>query len=111
MLMLLLLLAATAPASAAETRFDPRAHTPLDRVIALCATEPGSDRFADAWLTWLADNPDADVAGAVRTVVSRSGTVRSMAIPGMQVQPRAPQPDPEAITERMLGLAKRAQRR
>ena len=108
---LLLLIAGTATSISAQTHFDPRAHTPLDQVIALCATEPGSERFEHAWLTWLDQNPDADLAGAVKTVVSRSGTVRSMAIPGMQVKPRAPQPDPEAIAERMLSLAKRSQRR
>ena len=111
--LLLILLITMAPALQAGTQFDPRAHTPLDQVIVLCATEPGSARFDDAWLAWLAANPDADVEGAVRTVISRSGTFRSMAIPGMQPQPqtRAAKPDPAAITDRMLSLAKRPRER
>ncbi len=110
-LITLLLLVASGPGYArAETHFDPRAHTPLDQVIVLCATEPGSGRFDRAWLTWLENNPEADVAGAVRTVVSRAGTVRSMTMPGMEVKPRAPKPDPDAIADRMLSLAKRSKR-
>jgi hypothetical protein len=108
---LTLLLLATCAAAEAQTHFDPRAHTPLDQVVMLCATEPDSARFDSAWLAWLAENPDADVEGAVRTVVSRSGTLRSMAIPGMQVKPRPTRPDPEAIAERMLSLAKRSRSR
>jgi hypothetical protein len=85
--------------------FDPRAHTGLDQVVALCATEPGSERFDQAWLSWLAANPDADVYRAVETVISRAGTVRSMAVPGMMPTPRGQKPDPQAISDRMLGLA------
>lgn len=85
--------------------FDPRAHSNLDQVVALCAIEPGSQRFAQAWLNWLAENPQADVYRAVETVVSRAGTVRSIAVPGMQPRPRGRQPDPDAIAERMLSLA------
>ena len=85
--------------------FDPRAHTELDQVIALCATEPGSRRFDQAWLHWLAQNPHADVYGAVETVLSRAGTVRSMAIPGMRPAPGGKAPDQDAIADRMLSLA------
>ena len=91
--------------------FDPRAHTPLDQVITLCATEPGSPRFDQVWLNWLAENPTADVYGAVDTVVSRAGTVRSMAIPGMPATPRGAKPDPNAIASRMLSLAGKPQAR
>jgi hypothetical protein len=89
----------------AYNHFDPRAHSDLDHVVALCATEPGSERFDQAWLSWLAENPEADVYGAVETVVSRAGTVRSMAIPGMTPTPGGRKPDPDAIAERMLSLA------
>jgi hypothetical protein len=109
---LLLCAAAIAFAAAAadvqaerHTHFDPRSHTGLDRVITLCATEPGSRRFDQAWLNWLADNPQADVYGAVETVLSRAGTIRSMAIPGMTPAPQGRQPDPDAIADRMLSLA------
>ena len=91
--------------------FDPRAHTPLDRVITLCATEPGSPRFDQTWLNWLAGNRAEDVYGAVDTVVSRAGTVRSMAIPGMPPAPRGAKPDPDAIVSRMLSLAGKPQAR
>jgi hypothetical protein len=85
--------------------FDPRAHTDLDQVIALCATEPGSRRFDQAWLRWLTENPRADVYGAVETVLSRAGTVRSMAIPGISPAPGGRAPDQGAIADRMLSLA------
>ena len=89
----------------AQAEFDTRAHTDLGQVIMLCATEPGSPRFASAWKDWLVRNPGADVAGAVETVVSRAGTVRSMAVPGMTPTARGQRPDPEAITELMFSLA------
>ena len=85
--------------------FDPRSHTSLDQVIALCATKPGSQRFDQAWLLWLEENPQADVYGAVETVLSRAGTLRSMAMPGMKPTPQGRQPDPDAIADRMLSLA------
>ena len=101
-----LLLAGSSQAqTAAPGHFDPRAHSSLDQVVMLCATEPGSDRFAHAWQQWLADNPDADVYAAVRSVISRSGTLRSMAVPGMVPAAEGRQPDPEAVSERMLSLA------
>ncbi len=101
---LLILLAAGTQADP-YNHFDPRGHTDLDQVIALCATEPGSQRFDQAWLAWLAQNPEADVYRAVETVVSRSGTVRSMAIPGMTPALQGQQPDRQAIADRMLSLA------
>jgi hypothetical protein len=97
--------------SLCQTQFDPRAHSDLDQVIMLCATDPGSARFDQAWLQWLDANPDADVDAAVGTVISRSGTIRSMAIPGMQPVPRGRRPDPDAVAERMLSLARRSQTR
>ena len=105
MLGALLVLCALSAQAERYNHFDPRAHTDLDQVIALCATEPGSQKFDQAWLNWLAENPDADVYGAVETVVSRAGTVRSMAIPGMAPAPRGRKPDPDAIADRMLSLA------
>ena len=101
----LLMLCALSTQADRYNHFDPRVHSDLDQVIALCATEPGSKRFDQAWLNWLAANPDADVYLAVETVVSRAGTVRSMAIPGMEPVPQGRRPDPEAITDRMLSLA------
>ena len=97
--------------SLCQTPFDTRAHSDLDQVIMLCATDPGSARFDQAWLQWLDANPDADVDSAVGTVISRSGTLRSMALPGMQPAPRGRKPDPDAIAERMLSLARRSQTR
>lgn len=101
----LLIVCTAAVAAERQNHFDPRAHTGLDQVVALCATEPGSWRFDQAWLSWLAANPDADVYRAVETVVSRAGTVRSMAVPGMKPTPRGHKPDPQAISDRMLSLA------
>lgn len=104
-LLALLTFSAAAPAADQYNHFDPRGHTDLDQVIALCATEPGSPRFDQVWLDWLASNPEADVYEAVETVISRAGTVRSMAIPGMAPAPRGARPDPQAIADRMLSLA------
>ena len=103
-LMIILFCAVSAQADR-YNHFDPRAHTDLDQVIALCATEPGSQRFDQAWLNWLAENPQADVYGAVETVLSRAGTLRSMAIPGMSPAPGGKTPDKGAIADRMLSLA------
>ncbi|TNF89277.1 MAG: hypothetical protein EP301_03330 [Gammaproteobacteria bacterium] len=107
---LLMLCSATVQAER-YNHFDPRAHTDLDQVVALCATEPGSQRFDQAWQGWLAANPEADVYLAVETVVSRAGTLRSMAVPGMAPVPRGEQPDPAAIADRMLALAGKARAR
>ena len=104
-LLSLLILCAVGVQAERYNHFDPRAHTDLDQVVALCATEPGSQRFDQAWLNWLAQNPDADVYRAVDTVISRAGTVRSMAVPGMMPTPRGQKPDPQAISDRMLALA------
>ncbi len=89
---------------APTTRLDPRAHEDLNQVIMLCATEPTSERFAAAWLDWIERNPEADIYAAVNTVVSRAGTFRSMAIPGMEPISQGRRPDPEGVAEYMLNL-------
>ena len=89
----------------AQAEFDPRAHTDLNQVILLCATEPGSPRFQAAWKDWLGENPHADVAGAVETVISRSATLRSMAVPAMAPTASGQRPDPEALAAQMFSLA------
>ncbi|MEM8769165.1 MAG: hypothetical protein AAGE43_17100 [Pseudomonadota bacterium] len=96
-------LAVCSPSIQAE--FDTRAHTDLNPVIMLCATAPGSPRFQAAWQRWLKENPGADVAGAVETVISRSGTVRSMAVPGMTPTGSGHRVDHEAIAAQMFSLA------
>lgn len=100
------LLGLLAPLAATAAEFDPRAHGDLNGVIFLCATEPGSPRFDAAWVDWLRANPDADVDGAIRTVLSRAGTVRSMAIPGMAPAKPGSRPDPDAVAEWMAALAR-----
>lgn len=97
-------------ASASAAEFDPRSHSDLNGVIFLCATEPASPRFDAAWVDWLQANPDADVDGAIRTVVSRAGTVRSMAIPGMAPAKPGSRPDPEAVAGHMTALARGVRR-
>lgn len=84
--------------------FDPRAYAELNPVIMLCATEPGSARFAASWRNWVAGNPEADVYAAVQTVVSRAGTFQSMAVPGMEPVRQGRRPAPEAIAAYMLDL-------
>ncbi|MGE0621210.1 MAG: hypothetical protein AB7O54_01255 [Pseudomonadales bacterium] len=109
---LLPILLACLTAAAADSdagRFDPRNHDDLNTVIFLCATEPASPRFDAAWTDWLARNPDADVDAAIESVLSRAGTVRSMAIPGMAPAKPGSRPDPEAIADYMAALAGKLQ--
>ncbi len=87
------------------SRLDPRAHEDLGQVIMLCATEPASQRFAAAWLDWIERNPEVDVHAAVDTVVSRAGTFRSMAIPGMKPVSQSSRVDLRAVADHMLNLA------
>lgn len=88
--------------------FDTRAHGDLNQVIILCATEPASERFAATWQDWLERNPGADVYAAVDTVVSRAGTFRSMAIPGMEPVSQGKRPDAQVLTDHMLRLAEKS---
>ncbi len=105
LLSLLLGLCLTLSWHPARAEFDTRAHTDLNQVIMLCATEPGSPRFQAAWKGWLQQNPDADVAGAIETVLSRSGTLRSMAVPGMTPTASGHRRDSGAIAAQMFSLA------
>jgi hypothetical protein len=103
-------LALTLLASAGHAEFDTREHTDLGPVVMLCASEPESGRFDAAWMQWVRENPDADVSAAIRTVLSRAGTLRSMAMPGMRPRPVGERPDPDAIGERLAALARQARR-
>ena len=108
-LLLLFLLLHGAPPGAAE--FDPRAHSDLGPVITLCATEPESPRFKAAWIGWVRANPTADVDAAIRTVLSRAGTLRSMAVSGMAPDRVSARPEPETIAGRMRYLARKTSSR
>ncbi len=88
----------------AAAHFDPRNHDDLNQVIMLCATEPASERFAATWQHWVQENPEADVYAAVDAVISRAGTFRGMAIPGMEPVRHGQRPDPAALTDYMLSL-------
>ena len=100
----LLLLAACWLPVEVRAEFDPRAHGDLNGVIMLCATEPGSPRFDAAWLAWVQENPEADFEGAITSVVTRAGTVRSMAVPGMAPARPTTRPDPGQVAEHMRRL-------
>lgn len=97
-----------ATTATADAPFDTRTYDDLNGVIMLCATQPASARFDAAWVQWVRANPDADVASAVQTVVSRAATVRSMAVPGMEPVRPGSQPSAAAISERMTALARSA---
>lgn len=104
--MLGLILSATFSTHVQSTEhFDPRDFDDLSQVIMLCATEPQSERFAATWQHWVEANPEADVNEAVREVVSRAGTFRGMAIPGMEPVRHGRRPDPAALADYMLSLA------
>ena len=105
--LLTVLLALVAATAMAAGEFDPRAHGDLHEVVALGASEPGSPRFDAAWIQWLRENPSADVDGAIRTVISRAGTFRSLASPGMAPSRPGSRPDAEAISAHMRALADR----
>ena len=99
-------LTAVYPASGAE--FDPRSHDDLSTVIMLCAAAPESPGFDAAWINWVRANPTADTNAAIRAVLSRAGTLHSMAVPGMQPRQAGSRPDPKAVAERMRYLARKA---
>lgn len=98
------LFSTTLDAAESAGHFDPRQFDRLNQVIILCATEPDSERFAATWRSWVEENPEADVHAAVNTVVSRAGTYRGMAIPGMEPVRHGRRPDPDAIADYMLSL-------
>ena len=106
---LLISSALMADAQTAE-HFDPRNFDDLSQVIMLCATEPASERFAVTWQHWVQENPEADLHEAVNTVISRAGTFRGMAIPGMEPVRHGRRPDPTALTDYMLSLVEKPAR-
>lgn len=83
---LMLLIAATgAPAShhSATLRAAPAPTTDstvddLRGVVVLCATQPGSSAFTNAWAAWLREHPDADVETTISEVLRRANTTSSM---------------------------------
>ncbi len=49
----------------------------LQTIVVLCATEPHSTAFAEAWQTWVAEHPKANITEVVDDVVRRAATIRS----------------------------------
>lgn len=107
-----LLLLATNPAFGAGPFTDFNESDPgtaeLQHVVVLCATRPDSAEFDAAWTAWVKANPEADLDKAIRIVISRAGTMRSMSGPGMAPTQPTRQPTPGAISERMRWLANSA---
>jgi hypothetical protein len=56
----------------------------LSGVVVLCATEPGSANFNEAWTRWLDNNPSADIDQAIDTVLGKARTIRSMTMGGIE---------------------------
>jgi hypothetical protein len=83
----------------------------LQKVVVLCATQPGSAEFDTAWTTWVKANPQADLDDTIRRVLSQAGTMRSMSGPGMAPTRPTRHPTPDAIAERMRWLASSSQSR
>jgi hypothetical protein len=50
----------------------------LQGVVVLCATQPKSQAFTDAWTSWLREHPDADVEVTINEVVRRANSTSSM---------------------------------
>lgn len=82
----------------------------LQRIVVLCATEPASDRFDQAWTAWLMEHPNADVESTIRTVITRAGTIRSMSLVGAEPTPPRRHPSRDTIAEHMRMLASSARR-
>lgn len=51
----------------------------LQTIVVLCATAPHSTAFTQAWQTWVAEHPNANIAEVVDDVVRRAATIRSFA--------------------------------
>lgn len=81
----------------------------LQRLVMLCAVQPGSAEFDASWVAWVQQHPDADLKRTIDEVISRAGTVRSMSQAGIEPGAPARRPDSEAIAERMRHLARRAE--
>ena len=54
----------------------------LQQLIMLCASEPGSPRFDEAWVDWVRKNPEEDIADAVAQIIGRAQSLRSMSSGG-----------------------------
>ncbi len=96
---LMLVLALSGPASFAAV-------DELQSIVVMCATEPHSVAFAQAWQTWVVDHPDADIADVVDDVVRRAATIRSFARGGGLSSSK--QIRDGEVHERMTQLARQA---
>jgi hypothetical protein len=50
----------------------------LQGIVVLCATQPKSQAFTNAWTRWLRDHPNADVEVTINEVLRRANTTSSM---------------------------------
>ena len=50
----------------------------LQGVVVLCATQPGSSAFTDAWINWVRAHPTADIEATISEVLSRANSTSSM---------------------------------
>ena len=92
--------------AAAESPRVPGPMASLEPMAALCATEPASSRFNDAWFEWLRSYPNADVDEAIRRVVTKARTLRSLSLPGLAAAPVAHRMSDEDIAAHMQKLAR-----
>ena len=80
----------------------------LQQIAVLCATQPGSQQFEQAWSAWVAANPDADINRTIESVLSQAGTLQSLS--AVARDPALKRPTRAELTEYMTLLASRAQR-
>ena len=83
---------------------------PLQKVVALCATQPGSAQFQQAWSDWVRANPQADIEATVQSVISQAGTLDSMSAVARDPSRSTRRPSNAELTEYMQLLATRARR-
>ena len=84
---------------------DPGAIPELSEIVVLCATEPGSADFDQAWTRWVAANPQADIDKTVADVIGRATTMRSMTSSAAEVRSVRSRLSEEEIAENMRRLA------
>lgn len=97
-------------AATGQAGIEPPEDPALDQIVMLCATEPGSPRFDQAWTVWLADHDHelatrAEVNAVIDAVVSRAHTLRSMAAVGMEPVRPGSRPSRQQIVDHMQRLA------
>ena len=96
--------------STADRNLNQRHVAQLQKVVALCATEPGSARFQQAWRDWVRANPQADIDATIRSVISQAGTLDSLGAAGRDPARTTSRPSSADLAHYMQSVAASASR-